>query len=388
MEAVKETHFEEYKVPADIVVSAPGRFHLTGDHSSFFLDKTLSMAVNMPEYLAVSVRNDFNYNFYFHQQNDRKKAIRDNLKFKKEDRWANFIKGIISAIGNCPGFDFTVYSDYNISSGLGISTAIKVSAALAITTLIGADSSPKAIEEIVKKADTGFLGTETKLADLFTAIYSEANTCILTDYKEKSWKTAPFIFPDYSIVLTDTKVPHVSVWNEQTLFTENNFLLLAELKCQKKGYWIYEESAVEINEILSTVDEDSHHRLEGIIKEHKCVTDAFAGLSDRNFSVFARAVNKSHEVMRDLYTFSCPETDWLVKRVLEMDTASTPRNPTACSRITGKGGGRLIYSIIKTDDIPQYRKKIADYERIFGFHPVLHIVEPVGGVKILEISKK
>ena len=157
---------------------------------------------------------------------DRKKAIRDNLKFKKEDRWANFIKGIISAIGNCPGLDFTVYSDYNISSGLGISTAIKVSAALAITTLIGADSSQKAIENIVKKADTDFLGTETKLADLFTAIYSEANTCILTDYKEKSWKTAPFIFPDYSIVLTDTKVPHVSVWNEQTLFTENNFLLL------------------------------------------------------------------------------------------------------------------------------------------------------------------
>lgn len=86
--------------------------------------------------------------------------------------------------------------------------------------------------------------------------------------------------------------------------------------------------------------------------------------------------------MRDLYNISCPEIDWLVKRVLEFEI-TTSRKPTACSRITGKGFGRCLYTVLKTSDVEEFKKKIAEYERIFGFHPVCYEVKPAGGASVL-----
>ncbi|MBP5465244.1 MAG: galactokinase family protein, partial [Treponema sp.] len=60
MDEVVEAHKKEYGEAPDVVAVAPGRFHLIGEHSWFFKDKTLSMAVNLPVYVAVSKRDDTN----------------------------------------------------------------------------------------------------------------------------------------------------------------------------------------------------------------------------------------------------------------------------------------------------------------------------------------
>ena len=108
------------------------------------------------------------------------------------------------------------------------------------------------------------------------------------------------------------------MWSEDSVFTAENFLLMAELKRQKNGYWIYEESSTEVTDVLSVVPENFRRKLSCLIKEHKRVLDAVNAIQTNNFSKFARVVNDSHDDMRDLYDISCPEIDWLVKRVLEL----------------------------------------------------------------------
>ena len=72
MKVVNDAHFSEYETKPEIVTKAPGRFHLLGEHSWFFKDKVLSMAVNMPVYVAISKRDDSSVKFYFHQLDERK----------------------------------------------------------------------------------------------------------------------------------------------------------------------------------------------------------------------------------------------------------------------------------------------------------------------------
>ncbi|MDR1747806.1 MAG: galactokinase, partial [Spirochaetaceae bacterium] len=103
MRKVLEAHETEYECRPDIVATAPGRFHLMGEHSWYFRDKTLSMAVNLPVYISVSLRRDSALRFYFPQLKERKRANLSTLKFRKEDRWANFIKAVIYGF-NEPGF--------------------------------------------------------------------------------------------------------------------------------------------------------------------------------------------------------------------------------------------------------------------------------------------
>lgn len=388
MEKVIEAHSTEYETRPDVLVSAPGRFHLIGEHSWYFMDKTLSMAVDLPVYLAVSVRNDSALRFYYPQLKERKRANISTLKFRREDRWANAIKAMVYGFGecgfSCRGMNITVWSDILPSAGFGITTAIKVAVALAIRQLFHPSCTDAQLLQVIERGNKYFLNTENYLADIYAAMYSEEGSCLLIDHSKNTHVPVPISFEGYSILLTDARVPRISLWNEDTVRTPENFLLVAELKNQKNGYWVYEESDTEINDILSVVSEDTRRRLICIMKEHKCVQEAVEGLKTGNFTQFARMVNRSHEGMRDLFQISCPEIDWLVKRVLEFDPAASVRSPTACSRITGKGFGRCTYTFLKTEDMGNYIQKLAEYERIFGFHPSYYEVKPARGAHVLE----
>ena len=58
MKLIDEAHYKEYSTKPEVVATAPGRFHLIGENTWFFKDKTLSMAVNLSVYIAVSKRTD------------------------------------------------------------------------------------------------------------------------------------------------------------------------------------------------------------------------------------------------------------------------------------------------------------------------------------------
>ena len=391
MDEVLEAHKKEYGEAPDVVAVAPGRFHLIGEHSWFFKDKTLSMAVNLPVYVAVSRRDDTNLRFRFVQLDDSKRAGLASLKFRKEDKWANAVKSVISGFSSggfdCCGMNVTVYSDILPSAGFGITTAIKIASAWAIKELCRFRCRRVELLQVIERANKIYYGIANLKADNFTPIYSKEGCVVLTDYSRNECEAVPFKFKDKTIILTDARVPRITTWNEGSLQQPENALLLGELRETRSnifGGWRYEENEAERNEVLSVVDEDTRRRLLCIIEEHKCLLDAYAGIEAGDFAGFARAVKKSHENMRDLYDISCPEIDWILKRVQELDlNPDDLRNPVNCGRITGKGFGRCTYSILRNEDVEGYKKKLADYERIFGFSPACYVVKPTRGVHLL-----
>ncbi len=139
MKLINDAHIEEYGTKPEITAKAPGRFHLIGEHSWFFKDKTLSMAVNLPVYVAVSKRQDTSVHFFYKQINEHKKATVNALKYKKEDRWANACKAIVYGFTSggfeIGGFDLTVYSEILPSAGFGVTTAIKAATLIALQNL-------------------------------------------------------------------------------------------------------------------------------------------------------------------------------------------------------------------------------------------------------------
>ena len=383
MNQAVQAHQTEYGSQPDVVVSAPGRIHLLGEHSWYFKDKTLSLAVDLPVYVLVSLRQDNNLRFYFHQLNERKRSSLPTMRFRKEDRWANAFKGVLSsflAAGyDSRGMNVTIYSDVLPSSGFGVNSAIKVASACALRKLIAPKAADDDLVEYIDSANRFFMNTTSCLADIYTPLFAKKNTCVLTNYNNSSFELVPFDFPETSFVLTDAKVPRVNVWNESTLWTAEYACLLGDLKISRNGEILYEDSDVEINEVLSVVNEDYRRRLICIMKEQSLLLDALNALKSSNFAQFARDVVHSHELLRDLFQISCPEVDWLVKRVFEADLlAGKPLS--ACSRITGKGFGSSTYTMIQTKDLESYEKRLAEYERIFGFHAVCYNVQSADGV--------
>ena len=388
----REEHMREYQDSNPVIARANGRFHLIGEHCWFSKDKTLSMAVNLPVFVCVSKRQDSSVKFYFHQLNDRKHASLTTIKLKKEDKWANAIKAMIygftSAGYEVAGMNFTVYSEVLPSAGCGITTAIKVASAYAIRSLFKLNCSDAQLLQAIERGNKLFLNIENYIADYYTAIYCEENSLVLTDYAKMTWDLLPFNFEDKVILLTDSKVPRIQMWNESLIQQPEYALLLGELKDRKSnvyGGWVYENNTNEIREVLSAAPEEMRRRLQCIMREHKFVLEAQKALTNGEFGGFARAVNHSHQSMREDYELSCPEIDWILKRLQEINpNAEDSRNPVSCGRITGKGFGRVAYTILNRSDEDAFRKTLGDYEKIFGFKPSCYEVKPAGGVKVIE----
>ena len=392
MKAVNDAHELEYGGKPDIVAKAPGRFHLIGEHSWFFKDKTMSMAVNLPIYVAVSKRDDTSIKFYFHQLNERKKASLTSLKMKKEDRWANAVKAIVYGFTSggftLGGMNITIYSETLPSAGFGITTAVKAAAAVAIKSLFELNCSDMELLQVIERGNRRFLQNNNYIADNFAALFSKKNNIIITDHFKNTWDYVPFNFEDKKVLLVDTKVPRVSVWNEETLHEPQYALIMGDLRERKPniyGGWRYIDDVTDINEQLAEVGEDARRKLLSVIYEHNDILNAHEGIEKGDFFKFARAVNHSHETMRDMFNISCPEIDWILKRVNELEpNLDFVRNPVTCGRITGKGFGRCLYAIMREGDMDNFKAKIAEFEKIFGFHPDVYEVEPADGASIVK----
>jgi galactokinase len=391
MKALNDAHELEYEKKPEVVAKAPGRFHLAGEHSWFYKDKTISMAMNLYVHIAVSKRDDGLAKIYFHQLNDRKKITISTNKFRKEDKWANAVKSIIygftSGGFSIGGVDITVYTDIMPSAGFGITTAMKTATAIALRKLFDLNCSDVQLLQVLERGNRLFLKKNNFLSDNYAALFAKKGNLILTDYAKNSWDYVPFNFPNRKIIITDTTVPRISVWNEDTLFDPKYALLLGELKDKKNnvyGGWNYISNIADIEEVLEVLTKDEQRKLLAIIREHADVLDIRDGVETGDFFKLARAINHSHETVREFFDISCPEIEWIAKRINELEpNLEHLRNPVTCGRLTGKGYGRCIYSIMRDIDVENYKQKLLEFEKIFGFHPVTFEVECEDGARIV-----
>lgn len=392
---VYEAHGKEYGGSPKVVVSAPGRFNIMGERSCwFFKDKTISMAVNLNVFVAISPREDNLVRLFFVQRNERKKADISNLKSKKEDSWANYLKavlyGFLAMEFKISGMDVTVYSELLPVRGFGIYSAMKAGCALAVKKAFRLNCSDAQLLQVLEKANRNFLKIDNLIADNFTALFSEPNSVVLTDYSKQSYEMIPLNFEGYKIILTDAGVPDYESWKEETVREMQNALLLGDLKDRKRGVlggWVYNTNPTEMNLELSVVSEDMRRKLLYIIYEHGCILDAVDGIKKGKFTKFARAVNKSHTLLRENYNVSCPEIDWILKRVSELEpNLQDIREPVTCGRIIGNGVGGSLYAFVRSGDVETYKKSLLGYARIFGLEPLMYEVKGAKGAHSVRMS--
>jgi galactokinase len=95
--------------------------------------------------VAVSLRKDSSLRFYAADLGERKRTTLANLKYKREDRWANYIKVAIHIFAElgCPikGLNFTLAGDIPQEIGLASSSAIEVAAAVALRSFFKSNIS-------------------------------------------------------------------------------------------------------------------------------------------------------------------------------------------------------------------------------------------------------
>jgi galactokinase len=383
-------HRKEYELDAGrsepvVIAEAPGRIHYLGEHGEPKAGLYLSSAIDRYIRVAVSMRKDNSLRFFASDLGERKRTTLVNLKYKKEDRWANHIKVAIHIFAELgypvKGLNFTVAGDIPQQVGLASSSALEVAAAVALKGFFKAPVGERDLLNRLVISKNLFFGRSFSPVDYLVVLQAKKDQFLLVDEAAMEVKRIKSPLSKYKLLVMDSRVPRMGVEDELKQRAGDLKKGLELLSRKKQGVSFKDYVTEDLVESMGNLPEEIRRRSMHVVQELLRVNEAGEALKKGDFPSLSKIFYHSHESLRDLFEVSCPEIDWLVKRAQELEGALG-------SRMTGQGFGGCTYTFIKESAIADYKKKLEDYERIFGFHPVIYQIRLATGARIVPGEKK
>jgi galactokinase len=378
-------HRREYEIDIGrsnsmVIAHAPGRMHFLGEHGAPYGGLYLSAAIDRYIKVAVSPRRDNSVRFFAPDLGERKRTTLANLKYKREDRWANYIKTAIFLFTGLEtpmkGMNFTIIGNIPPQIGLASSSAIEIAAAVALRGFLRVKMTDQELFRRLVAAHRSFFEEEPRAADYLTGLAARSGHFLIVDETNFMVTRIPSPFSRCKIILMDSHVPRLGVDAELAARREALEKGLEMLSQSREGANFRDFAAMDLMSSMGNFPEEIRRRSLHVVQEIRRVLDAEDYLMRGDLPGFSRLIFHSHESLRNLYEVSCPEIDWMVKRAQETIGVLG-------ARMTGQGFGGSTYTIIKNEAVNGYRQRLDDYERIFGFHPGIYEVKIASGSKVV-----
>lgn len=381
MDGLITRHTNEYASKPQVIASAPGILNLMGEHTDYNEGCVIQTTINRSVSVAVSQRKDNSLRFFQLDTDEKKRTTVPNLKYKREDRWANYLKGVLFEFINMGlpvrGLDVSISGNIIPGIGLGASAALETAFAYAVDRLFGFNLPESKIIQAASYAESVFMNRNTEITDQFVSSVGRKGKAVFLDLRSLDFEFLPLDMPDHRIVIVNSNVPGTEAVREAELAErkEQCAECVEYLNRKKPGKSLRDYTMDDIDS-MGLLPESIRRICNHVIGETQRAADGCAALYSRNLELFGRMMNRSHESLRDNYEVSCPELDWLVKRSQEMDGVLG-------SRMTGGGFGGCTVSLLELRVLDNYRERLQEYEHIFGFEPEIFVCEPSDGAGVI-----
>lgn len=379
MERIFSLHRQEFGADPLVVAEAPGSIHLLGNRTDCEPGSVLAVNTDRRISAAISFRNDLNFHFCFHDLGESRHSGIANNKFRKEDRWANYAKGVLYRLSdmgfNIHGLDISLFGE--LPKGTGISFNLSVSAAVltGVNTLLDLGLSTGQMADIIFWCEQVYIGEGECATSAYGMLDGNDGAMTFADFRTGISEIIPFDDPEARIVVTVSNVPavlDVAGNAERKKYISKAVSVINANKSVLDRYFRISD----FRELLVSYPDKIKRCCIHMAEESKRALDGAELLRQRRFAEFGKLLNRSHESLRGNFEISCPELDWLVKRAQE--TAGVYG-----SRMLGSSFGGSTVAIIKEQAVKSYLKKLEEYERIFGFRTKVFVSSPSKGAGII-----
>ncbi len=376
---ISALHQKEYGAPPEAIVSAPGSVNLMGEHTEASQGYVLGFALDLRAQVAVSRRPDNAVRFYSADsgEGERKKTTLANIKYKREDRWANYPKGVIAFLANLgyemSGINWTVISSIPAEKGLASSAAITSATAAALIQLFGFDLSQGQMIEAARMAEARFMDRPCGISDAMISFLAQPGKALFIDTRSLEYSSIA-LPPGVQFLITDSRVPMTFREEENPGYLQSKQECLAVLKGRRTGTTLRDYREGDLRESMGRFSEISRRRCLHVVQENRRTLALKEALAENRCKAAGKLMFRSHDSLRDLYEVTCPELDWLVKRAQETEGIYG-------ARMIGEGYGGCTLTMMDSKAVPAYEEFLEEYDRIFGFKADHFFCRPSGGIK-------
>ena len=342
----------------DILVSAPGRVNLIGEHTDYNDGFVLPVAIDRVVTVAVGRRRDERVCLY--SVNFDERSCFDLRGFKKEQTsfWANYPKGVIAELQGrghrLSGFDAAVYGDVPIGAGLSSSAAIETAFAYGLVRLNEIDLTQVEMAKLCQRAENRFVGVNCGIMDQFISTLGRRAHALLIDCRDLSYEYVPLPAEEVSLVVCNSGVKRGLVdseYNTRRAQCQEGVRILAEGLSGVRA--LRDISLDQLEQHRTLLPEVVMRRCRHVISENERVSSAVRCLRRGDAAGFGEGMYRSHHSLRDDYEVSCEELDLLVEIARSIDGVIG-------ARLTGAGFGGCTVNLVASDRAQSFVQEISE----------------------------
>ncbi len=384
MENIQKHHKKEYEESPLVIVEVPGVCTLLGSYSDACKGWSIMGTDADTLFVGISQRDDQLVRLANATLNDRKRFSLSNIKFRKEDRWGNYIKGVIGILANegveFSGMNVTVEGPLLLSDNQMVSSAIALGVCMALNSLMNLEMSISSMIRVIYQANTTFNSELCNISDLLTMLNGKRGKVLFFDLHHLTFQELDFPFTEqseeYVAIIVDSKISPNAMREEIASKRKAIEIAFTKLKELKPRGFIRDFPEGDLSTRVVPLDEEARHICEYILMESRLTFDAASMLNAKDAILFGKTMVRIQAGLRDLLEVSCPEVDWLTKR-------SSETSGSIGAVLVSNGFSGNVMVLLSKQALPSYIGRLEEYEHIFGFHPRWYIYEGGGSAKVV-----
>lgn len=369
--------FKELYGQNPVLVQAPGRVNLIGEHTDYNGGFVFPAAITFQTQVAVARRADRRLNVVSENYGQRVEFGLEHLPGSNRGHWSDYIVGVVrllkDTIGELPGANLLIYGNVPLGAGLSSSASLEVAVCRAFLEISGKAPNGVAIARLCQRAENEFVGARCGIMDQFVSVHGRKDRALRLDCRSLEYDVFP-IPAGIQLVICNTMMRHsvaAGEYNQRRAECEAAARFLAG---RMPGVETLRDVSLEdFEEFREQMPETIRKRCRHVLTENARVREAAEALRSENLHLFGKLMADSHASLRDDFEVSCEELDLLVRLAEENEGVYG-------SRMTGGGFGGCTINLVQEDCVESFREKVGtEYKTATGCEPEIYVTSAADG---------
>jgi galactokinase len=376
-ERVIATFAEQFGQAPHLVVRAPGRVNLIGEHTDYNDGFVLPCTIGPATMVAVSKRDDLTVEVVAADFEDASDtfSLEHPPERNREQPWADYVRGMIYALQNegqaLSGAKIAIAGNLPKGAGLSSSASLEVAVGKAMLALAGIDIDHTRLAQIAQIAECDFVGTKCGIMDQLISAQGKAGHALLIDCRSLELTDAPV--PDNVAIM----IVHSGVTRGLVEGHYNERRRQCEAAAAAMGVSALRDADLEMLETAG-LEPVTKMRARHVITENQRTLDAADALGKSDLVTLGMLMAQSHASMRDDFEITVPPIDALVTLL------QAAIGPHGGARMTGGGFGGACVAVMPLTRVADVQAAVeAGYRTPDGDVPLIMVERPGPGVAIL-----
>ncbi len=373
---IRDTFTARFGSDAPLLVRAPGRVNLIGEHTDYNDGFVMPLAIDRAVWAAlrpVAGRQVRAYSIDFDAW-----GTFDLDRPERGDGWLEYLKGVAWSLREdghaLRGWEGVIAGDVPVGAGLSSSAALEMATARAFAAVSGLDWDPAAMAVACQRAENRWVGVNCGIMDQLIAGVGRAGHAVLIDCR--SLAARPVALPaGTAVVVLDTATRRelvTSAYNERRTQCERASSAFGVPALRDVTVARFERDGHGLDPLTS-------RRARHVITENDRTVRAADAMASGDAEQLGRLMDDSHASLRDDFEVSSAALDAMVDAARDAGCLG--------ARMTGAGFGGCAVALVDAGHTAAFVERVSlGYRERTSLTPAVYVCQAADGAGIVARS--